>query len=83
MRESPHFLSVIKNDEVSKHCRDVLATLNATCENMKKFDDRTKLTSHSKFNGVMLDLHSLFKLSTLDRAFFKLHVRDFPTLKYV
>jgi Tfp pilus assembly protein PilZ len=83
MNKSPHFLSVIKNDEVSKHCRDVLATHNATCDNIKKFDDLNKLPSHTRFNGIMLDLHSLFKLSTLDRAFFKLHVRNFPTLKFV
>ncbi|MRR06312.1 MAG: PilZ domain-containing protein [Deltaproteobacteria bacterium] len=83
MTESSHFLSVIKNDDVATRCEGILRTLDATCDNIKKLEDLSTIPTHKRFNGIMLDLHSLFKLPTLDRAFLKLYATDLPTLKFV
>lgn len=83
MNKSHHFLSVIENDAVIKRCGDALRTLNATCDNIKKMEDLSTIPIYTRFNGILLDLHSLFKLSRLDRAFLKINASDLPTLKFV
>jgi len=83
MIKSAHFLSVIKNDDIAKRCRDFLGSLDATCDNIKNLEDLGTIPTYTRFNGIMLDLHSLFKLSTLDRAFLKLYATELPTLKFV
>jgi Tfp pilus assembly protein PilZ len=83
MKNSPLFLSVIKNDDIAKRCEEILSTLDATCENIEKLEDLSTIPTHTRFNGIMLDLHSLFKLPTLDRAFLKMYATDLPTLKFV
>jgi len=83
MNKSSHFLSVIKNADIAKRCVEALASLEATCDNIKKLEDLSTIPTYTRFNGILLDLHSLFKLSTLDRAFLKLHASELPTLKFV
>ncbi len=83
MNKSPHFLSVIKNDDARKHCGEVLRALGATCDNIKKLDDLSAIPVNTKFNGIMLDVNTLFKLSGLDRAFLKLYASGLPKLKFV
>jgi len=83
MNESPHFLTVIENDFVRKHCEEFLRTLDATCDNIKKLDDLSTIPVYTKFNGMILDVYTLFKLSGLDRAFLKLYASGLPTLKFV
>ena len=83
MNKSPHFLTVIKNDDVSKHSEEFLRTIDATCDNIKKLDDLSTIPVYTKFNGMILDVHTLFKLSGLDRAFLKLYASGLPTLKFV
>jgi len=83
MHESTHFLTVIKDNNVLKYCGEVLGTLKATSNNIIKLEDLENIPAYTKFNGVLIDLHSLFKLSTLDRAFLKLYASSLPILKFV
>ncbi len=83
MIKTPHFLTIIKNDDVRKHCEEFLRTLDATCDNIKKLDDLSPIPVYTKFNGMILDLHTLFKLSALERAFLKSYASGLPTLKFV
>jgi Tfp pilus assembly protein PilZ len=48
--------------------------------NKEKVSERFK---HTRFNGMILDLHTLFKLTGTDRAFLKLYASGLPTLKFV
>ena len=83
MNKSPHFLAVIKNDDVIKNFLEKLNEVCATCDIIKKLEDLSKIPNHTKFHGIIMDLHSLFQLSALDRAFLKLYASDIPTLKFV
>jgi Tfp pilus assembly protein PilZ len=83
MNKTPHFLAIINNDKAKKNCLEQLKTNNATYDFIEKLEDLSKIPVSTKFHGIIIDIHRLFQLSSLDRAFLKLYASELPTLKFV
>jgi Tfp pilus assembly protein PilZ len=81
MREDPHLL-VVANPQVEAHYVQLLSTLGAACHVISTLDDLGRTPPHSEFHGMVVDIHSFFKLQRSDRAFIKEHSSIIPTLKF-
>lgn len=81
MRIDPHLL-VVANPQVETHYVQLLSTLGANCHVINTLDDLCGTPSCSEFHGMVVDIHSFFKLHRSDRAFIKEHSLAIPTLKF-
>jgi hypothetical protein len=80
--EKPHFLLVVSNPVAKKHYIDKLETVGATCKIIEGPEDLYSVQQQEMFHGIMLDIHSVLKLSCQDRVALKACSKALPTLKH-
>lgn len=83
MNSSAHFLAIISDEKVIEKYMGQLKAISATSDVIKKLEDLSKIPAHIKYNGIIIDIHTLLRLPRLDRAFIKSYTSGIPTLKFV
>ncbi|NVN93243.1 MAG: PilZ domain-containing protein [Desulfuromonadales bacterium] len=80
MNSTPHLL-VVADTREKNIIAEMLAAFDARCHVVHSLEDLGKTPPRSEFHGMMVDLHSFFKIPLKVREYFKEHTHALPTLK--
>ena len=80
MNTTPHLL-VVANTREKASIAEMLTAFDATCHVVHTLEDLGNTPPRSEFHGMMIDLHSFFKIPRKEREYFKEHSLALPTLK--
>ena len=78
----PNFLLVVNNPAARDHYLDKLEKIGATCKIIEGPEEIYSVQQRDVFHGLMLDVHSLLRLSPQHRAVIKEYSSALPTLKH-